>query len=284
MTTLQEMHIRISSNTEYDRMIRSVRPMCDYFDVNHFYCARIKNNKHSFSYNSIGTHLDWCEYLFDNPPLLISAPFMRQPHHIRSQIIIEKNTSVPIVKDVLDRAWIKFGINFTIVIQRKTSEGSELYGFGVNFNHPKAEERLLNEFPLLNRFITFFHKENKKLIDNAEDHQVDLLPLINPCVCEIPNFPLISSKREKLLKQLGIEAALALTKREMDVLKFIAHGFPANYIAQQLHLSHRTVENYIAAIKSKLDCNSKVELIIKSQEIISIANSLEIYLEKGQTI
>lgn len=43
----------------------------------------------------------------------------------------------------------------------------------------------------------------------------------------------------------------------------------AGYIANQLQLSTRTVENYLATIKSKLCCQSKLELIQKAQEIAS---------------
>ena len=42
---------------------------------------------------------------------------------------------------------------------------------------------------------------------------------------------------------------------------------PAGYIAEQLQLSSKTVENYLANLKDKLGCESKVELIEKAKEI-----------------
>lgn len=54
-----------------------------------------------------------------------------------------------------------------------------------------------------------------------------------------------------------------LSKREMDILKLIVMNHTAKQIAERLHLSKRTVENYIANIKVKTNCNSKFALIEK---------------------
>ena len=60
----------------------------------------------------------------------------------------------------------------------------------------------------------------------------------------------------------------SLSKREKEVLRFVADGYPASYIAGLLKLSCRTVENYIASIKCKLTIDSKVELIQKTKQLI----------------
>ena len=128
---------------------------------------------------------------------------------------------------------------------------------------------------LSKKFISYFQKENKKFIDFVHDHEVDISSFLGPSCNEAPNAFPISPKRELLLKQLGFGAILLLTPREIEVLKYMAYGFPANYIAQKLHLSCRTVENYITVIKSKLDCDSKVELIKKAQDIVLVINPSE---------
>jgi DNA-binding CsgD family transcriptional regulator len=55
----------------------------------------------------------------------------------------------------------------------------------------------------------------------------------------------------------------SLTRREYDLAKLLVRGGTAKKIANTLHLSHRTVENYLANLKSKFNATSKAELIEK---------------------
>ncbi len=164
----------------------------------------------------------------------------------------------------------KFNINFVVNIQRKVPEGIEQFGFGLKSNHPKAEQHVLNELPLLLKFIDFFYEENKKLIRLSFDHQVEISALLGPCFYQRSNSNSILKEKNLLLKQLGLGKVLSLTSRELEVLKYLAHGYPATYIGKELHLSTRTVEHHIEAIKDKLNCKSKVALIKAAHEITSI--------------
>jgi DNA-binding CsgD family transcriptional regulator len=51
------------------------------------------------------------------------------------------------------------------------------------------------------------------------------------------------------------------TRREFSVFKCLMRGYTSKLIAIRLGLSIRTVEGYIVAIKQKLQCNSKQEVI-----------------------
>jgi len=52
-----------------------------------------------------------------------------------------------------------------------------------------------------------------------------------------------------------------LSKRQTQVLQYIARGYTAKRIALILGISYRTVETYIEILKDKLHCQSKWELI-----------------------
>lgn len=52
-----------------------------------------------------------------------------------------------------------------------------------------------------------------------------------------------------------------LTSREIDILKCLLQGCTAKEIGLELEISYRTVESYINALKLKLRCNKKSELI-----------------------
>lgn len=281
MTTLQEMHERTVSSYEFDRMLRSIRPLCDYLNVNFFYYLRILTQGDKANYIFLGTHLKWQEYSYNDPTSLSSWPVLRHPDKLSSKIDLIKHNADHRLSHLLEVAWNKFGINFSLGIQRKIDRGIESYGFGLSSQHCKAEEQLLNELPLLKNFISFFHTENKGLLNLASENQVEISSLLGPTFYDMQTLStpsIISPNKKTLLKQLGLESIFLLSIREMDILKFIAYGLPASYIAMKLHLSYRTVENHVASIKSKLDCHSKVELIKKAQDIISVIYPFETLL------
>jgi DNA-binding NarL/FixJ family response regulator len=52
-----------------------------------------------------------------------------------------------------------------------------------------------------------------------------------------------------------------LTKRESDVLTLISQGFSNKKIAQELHLSSKTVEKYVSNLLQKTRTNNRTELL-----------------------
>jgi DNA-binding NarL/FixJ family response regulator len=56
------------------------------------------------------------------------------------------------------------------------------------------------------------------------------------------------------------DAIPSLTERETEILRYVAKGLTAKQIAEQLSLSHRTVENHVQATFRKLQVANRVEL------------------------
>jgi len=57
-----------------------------------------------------------------------------------------------------------------------------------------------------------------------------------------------------------------LTKREIAILKMAASGMSNNDIADELHLSARTIESHLASIFNKLGVGSRTEAVIKAMK------------------
>ncbi len=57
-----------------------------------------------------------------------------------------------------------------------------------------------------------------------------------------------------------------LTSREIEVLRFVAHGYTNNQIAELLHISVRTVEYHRGNLTAKLNLRSRVELMRYAEE------------------
>jgi DNA-binding NarL/FixJ family response regulator len=58
----------------------------------------------------------------------------------------------------------------------------------------------------------------------------------------------------------GQTRASTLTKRELEVLRYIARGLSKKEIASTMHLSVKTIENHCNNLMSKLDIHDRVEL------------------------
>jgi DNA-binding CsgD family transcriptional regulator len=170
-------------------------------------------------------------------------------------------------QQTLQTAWNTFGINFNINLQQRVADGIEAFGFGSQFNDPCADDRLLNELPFLSHFTKLFRKKHQKLFDLLDDNMVDIGSHFGTLFYEKPAATTLPSDRKKLLCKMGLDWIFELTAREKDVLGFLSSGQSASYIARELHLSKRTVENYIATVKSKLCITSKADLIDKAKEL-----------------
>jgi DNA-binding NarL/FixJ family response regulator len=63
-----------------------------------------------------------------------------------------------------------------------------------------------------------------------------------------------------------------LTAREHDVVQLIVAGKTNRQIAAQLAISHRTVENHVAAIFGKLGVNSRLQIALKYMSLRDLLN------------
>ncbi|NJC74178.1 response regulator transcription factor [Planosporangium thailandense] len=57
-----------------------------------------------------------------------------------------------------------------------------------------------------------------------------------------------------------------LTERETEILRLLAAGHTNASIAERVHLSHKTVRNYISSIFRKLGVTGRVDAVIKARE------------------
>ncbi len=81
--------------------------------------------------------------------------------------------------------------------------------------------------------------------------------------------PAVACKVMERMRQSGVEsggghASDLLTKREIAILKMAAKGMGNSDIADELHLSARTIESHLATIFNKLGVGSRTEAVIKA--------------------
>lgn len=264
MNPFLEMMSKTQSSPYYDQMVRFAKPLYNHFGINHFWHYRISQMG---AYWYVGTNGSWNEHCFGES-LIHHFPCLRSPNVLKTGISLMRAGNNQEYAQVLKIAWEKFHIHFNLNLFETCNDGIEAFGFGSRFSDHESDEQILNELPLLRYFIHDFRKKHGKLINLLGDNAVDLSVHMGAAFYERPKQIVSPMHRERLLQELGCSSIAHLSKREREVLRLLASGFPASYIKEQLHLGLRTVENYIASIKNKLPCHSKVELIKKAQELI----------------
>lgn len=264
MKQFREIVKSFTSNPEYESILRFVKPLKCHFGINHFWYARITfAGKHSY----FGTTRDQVEDCMD-ASMVDHFATLRHPSLIQPGISLMKANGDEKFQKILDRSWEKFRIHFSLTFNRPTPDGVESFGFGTQFKDLKQEEMLLNEAPLLTHFIHVFRQKYQKFLHSVDEVEADLTSYLGPLFYQHPKGLKLPLDRSLFLKEIGTQLP-SFTSREIDILRLLASGYPASYIAQQLYLSPRTIENYLAGLKSKLQCKNKVELIQKTQDIAS---------------
>ena len=61
--------------------------------------------------------------------------------------------------------------------------------------------------------------------------------------------------------RVGLSPAERLSNRELEVFEMLGRGFETRRVAEELHISMKTVQAYCARIKEKLQLNSATELL-----------------------
>lgn len=261
------MFNKLTSSRYHDKMIQSVEPLKNHFKVNQFWYNRVTFSGY---YSYFGTHTDWSAYCFENIELVREdIPYLSDPDMAKEGIQLFGYTNNKKLQKLMEVGRLKYKTNFNLMISKRTSEGIEGFGFGCNDNSSATYENLLNEIPLLKRFIENFKEENVAIFKIVEDCQVNVQDIMG---ADFPNLKFHDSDlydRMQILGNFKINIP-SLTLRELEILKYCANGFPASYIADQLSIGKRTAESYIINLKDKLDCDSKVELIQKAKEICSL--------------
>lgn len=260
--------LNIARTREFEQMLSFCKPLSDHFGITYFWYYSISKDG---NYTFIGTHLKWLEHCFENN-LLANFPMLRHPELVDSGITLMKSSQDVRYQDTLLLAKEKFRLSFNLNIVEKTKIGLEAYGFASEISDPMQDQRLLNELPLLQYFIKAFKEKHPKLIEKMHEEQINLPDLLGEKFYERPATTFIPPDRATLLRKIGLGWILCLTPRERDILTLLPSCIHCQEIAEKLSLSTRTVENYVANLKSKLNCEKKCELIQKATTFIEVAS------------
>jgi DNA-binding CsgD family transcriptional regulator len=268
MPELIDMYRKLTSTKEFASMVRSTEPLRNYFNLNQLYYSKSFTSRSKQLFTSFGTNVSFGEHFYNDNDMIKYYAIFDKAAKSKSELLLFKcnrEFDVP-----CSLAWESHKIDFVLNIYKHKLNVIETFGFGLGVRKPKATEHMIEKLPLLEKYISFFMVENKPLIEIASAYAVEVSPIppkpssppaIEDGICR-------PHDRDKFLHQLGLSDIRLLTPRELELLEYLAKGYPSSYIGEQLFLSKRTVENYISTIKEKLNCHSKSRLIERAQDLL----------------
>ncbi len=159
----------------------------------------------------------------------------------------------------------ELGILHTFTMVEKNKEGCHFFHFSTHIDDMLMNQLYLSNVELLKMFNKYFVNEVLKTKNLSKAYQLKTQINQSANGYEANTNLLSKEKRSEFLTnfQLGSEFISNLTKREIDCLQLLVKGKAAREIGEILNLSKRTVEFYLANIKSKLFVSSKSDLIEK---------------------
>ncbi|NQY43607.1 MAG: hypothetical protein HRT87_09720 [Legionellales bacterium] len=156
----------------------------------------------------------------------------------------------------------KFDVWYGFSYLEKTSSSSYRLCFFAS-DQPTIYDKLSNNSALVKKFITYFVKENQKILSYYGDRRFNLADNKTNYFIEgaIPDL----SEREKMVRILHdlniLDRNTTISKREWQCFDLYRKGKSARKTAETLNISRRTVETHFENLKNKLNTKSKSKLM-----------------------
>lgn len=166
----------------------------------------------------------------------------------------------------------KFNIDNVIFLFKKNPDNLECWQFGTYAGNNSIYSFYMNHANLLSKFASYFNKQAKEIIEQAESSKLKFNRKLSNDASII--YPYEKDEVEKIVNQLdknsgNISTAnnlinIRLSKRQKECLELICYGKTADEISFILNISKRTVETYLEQLKLKLVCAKITHLVYKA--------------------
>ncbi len=219
---------------------------------------------------SLSTHPEWVAYYFENELFHESALEKEIEHYVKGHLIWSQiPTHSPILEAVAERYKISNGI--TLIRPDDHGEYCEFYFLGAAPGDSSFAQQCTNNMDLLDQFTEHFRYHACGLIEKLEKqpiHVIDKYERNKVNVIDIPCYQ-NQSRRHQFIADLNRNGAVVsvgndmvmLTRRETEIAHLILSGMTMKQVAEQCHISPRTVETHIDHLKQKLRVHKKPQLL-----------------------
>ncbi|MBY0500647.1 MAG: helix-turn-helix transcriptional regulator [Alphaproteobacteria bacterium] len=160
----------------------------------------------------------------------------------------------------------KFGLWHGMSIYMRYPKYTESWCFATLSDNHQISDLYLNHMNILEHFILYFkskafdlisHSDKNKLL-STNAHSFELIAN-KPIDERIQNF--FENTKIDTINLENLSTKFSISRRQAECIHHLAHGKSIKEIAKLLNLSPRTVESYIAIIKTKIGGSTKLDLL-----------------------
>lgn len=225
-------------------------------------------------YNFVRIYQDGARLSFSNDRLWMEYFYTNISKH---RVIFEKHPEIGETRYVLWDAIDDIGNDSLMVIakeQYNIAHGItimaaypgylELQYFATHHNNKKINNFYINHLPLLEEFSLYFKDVSHNLITQGEKERFSIAQEMIEAISDNGKHyhPAIDTDiKVKRYFLGGDNRHVYLTQREADCLFCLYHGMTAKMTARRFNISFRTVQDYLAAARLKLNCHSKKDIL-----------------------
>lgn len=245
-------------------------PIISQIDLKYFFHSRI--------------YMDGSEIAFSTFPELTNSIYDNSFNILRYRVLsaidreyIVWTATTAETKYLYDFYSQKYKIGNGLSIIEKNKEYIDSFHFGGDYCNIGMTEYLINNTDLLKNICAYYKNKFQKKIASKESNRI-FIPSrkvnLNKIIFSQNNRKFISLQLSMLKdKESAIFGDIKVSKREMEVLCWLANGKTAEETALILGLSKRTVEDHIKNMKDKFTAPNTHSLMAKvaALGIISLA-------------
>lgn len=259
-----------------DEIRQICKPLEEHFGLTSFV---YRKNFYDGTEINLSNQPEWVEHFCSNQELMMESVFDKHPDNYQSGFVLWSQLKGH--REILARAKA-FNIDHGVTIVKKVSDGVELCYFGTRSENDSVVNYYLNNIDLLERFILYFKDQAADILKTANRQKLIVFPdKFNRVEVLDDDIKAIkpSITREDFIKATALKKyhldgefqGMVLTAREMDVISCLLRGMTSEATGKAIHLSARTVEDYLTELRSKFNVKNKSQLIqrLRAADFIS---------------
>lgn len=267
---------RYLQNLDLDEVKELCKPLEEHFGLTSFVYRKNYNDGTEIS---ISNQPEWIEHFYNNKEIIKKSVFDKHPDSYQSGFVLWSQLKGH--QEILQRAKA-FDIDHGVTIVKKVSDGVELCYFGTRSKNSDVVNHYLNNLDLLERFVLYFKDQASEIIRSAEKQKIIVFDdkFANVDIDEEDiNAIKPTNTRERFLKATQLKKfhpdgefqGISLSAREMDVIACLLRGMTSEDTGKAIHLSPRTIEDYLTELRAKFNVQSKSLLTqkLRSADFIS---------------
>lgn len=257
-------HINLVSEKNRELMQKITAPLAVHFGITYFCYQKVT---HDGQWLITSNNAQWLHHSAEQGFYRVDPSLVNPTFYQKGYSLPETHQDSILQETLIKDARSLFDLCHSLAIIEPTTDGCEYFFFSAPMSNVRIYNIYLQQLNNLKIFVSYFKENTLKLQQQMTDNPVDLKQLKGNLFYQNDNLLITDDLNAINLAFLNdLNRAYhfpKLTEREHDCLNYLLKGLTAKESAKVLGISPRTVEEYLAQLRYKLQCKDKGEVISK---------------------